>query len=107
MFDWLCPECKEGKCEIVNLSNDMETEIQNLDQELMLEEVELQILETLFTENRDMRAGEISVMIDVTYQLVGKRTAKLKDSKLVSKNVTSGSVVNSITEIAIKTYFDN
>jgi len=106
LYNWACPECREGKCNIVNLSNDYLKEIEALDKDLMLEGIELQILETLRTEDRPMRAGEISVMIDVTYQFIGKRTAKLQQSNLVKKDSSTGVVLNSITKQAIDTYFD-
>lgn len=107
LYNWVCPECREGKCSIVNLSDDYLKEIEALNKDLMLEEIELQILETLHTENRPMPAGEISIMIDVTYQFIGKRTAKLQQLNLVKKDNSTGVVVNSITNQAIDTYFSD
>ena len=74
---------------------------------LMLEPVELDILSTLNAENKEMRAGEISVLIDVTYQLVGKRTSKLQESGLVNKerNPEDKKTRSTITGRAKSTYF--
>jgi len=49
-----------------------------------------------------MRAGEISSLIDVTYQLVGKRTSQLQEASLVDKDNLTGIVRNRITEAAQK-----
>jgi len=107
MYNWVCPDCREGKCQIINLSAEYLTEISALSEDIMLEDVELNILETLRTEDRPMRAGEISAMIDATYQLVGKRTAKLQESTLVKKENDAGIVLNSITQQAKDTYFSD
>jgi predicted transcriptional regulator len=72
---------------------------------LMLEEVEIDILEVLNQENQRMRAKEISSFIDVTYQLVGKRTGKLQESGLVDKEQKGTIVKSSITKKAINLYF--
>lgn len=85
LFKWLCPECKEGSCRVVILADDFEAEFTQLTQETMLEPVELDILGVLHDEGSKMRAGEIAVLLDVTYQLVGRRTSKLQDMGLVDK----------------------
>lgn len=106
-FGWLCPECKAGQCVVVNLADDYKEEIDSLNQELMLEETELEILQALNSENRPMRANEISEMIDKSYQLIGKRTSKLKELGYVDKNQLNGHVHNEITERARGIYFPN
>ena len=106
LFKWQCPECKEGTCKIVNLSDDFEQEVSQLQEEIMLAEVELNILNVLREENKEMRAGEISSLIDVTYQLVGKRTSKLQDLGLVHKASDANEIMRSkITERALELYF--
>jgi DNA-binding MarR family transcriptional regulator/DNA-directed RNA polymerase subunit RPC12/RpoP len=106
LYRWRCPECGDGICSIVNLAEDFEAEVKQLRKDLMLEPVELEILNTLNQEGKAMRAGEISVLIDVTYQLVGKRTSKLQDMGLVDKSRGDDKNVRSeVTERAQATYF--
>jgi hypothetical protein len=107
MFKWRCPECNEGHCAIANLSEDFKGEVEKLDREIMLEPVELDILSTLSSEGRKMRAGEISALIDKSYQLVGKRTGKLNDLGLVEKgrDKKDSKTKSKITDRAINTYF--
>jgi hypothetical protein len=108
LFKWRCPECQEGTCSIVNLGKDFEIEVEQLLEELMLEPVELDILNTLQQEGTAMRAGEISGLIDVTYQLVGKRTSKLQEKGLVDKSREHDNHMRSkITERAQSTYFQD
>ncbi len=108
LFKWRCPECQDGTCSIVNLGKDFELEVEQLRGDLMLEPVELEILNTLNQEGEAMRAGEISGLIDVTYQLVGKRTSKLQDMGLTDKSRGQDHRMRSqITERAQATYFHN
>ncbi|MHC1694604.1 MAG: winged helix-turn-helix domain-containing protein [Eubacteriales bacterium] len=104
-FGWLCPDCKSGECMVVNLADDYKDEIDSLNQELMLEETELEILQVLNSERKPMRANEISELIDKSYQLVGRRTSKLKDLGYVDKEIQNGHTHNKITERAIGIYF--
>lgn len=104
-FGWLCPECKAGQCIVVNLADDYKEEIDSLNQELMLEETELEILQALNSERKPMRANEISELIDKSYQLIGRRTSKLKELGYVDKNQINGHIHNEITERAIGIYF--
>ncbi len=107
LFKWLCPECRDGFCAVVNLADDFQVEVAQLREDLMLDSVELDILNTLDSEGRPMRAGEISALIDVTYQLVGHRTSKLRDTDLVDKQSSreDGKMRSIITERARRTYF--
>jgi hypothetical protein len=105
LFNWLCPECKIGTCSMVILGEEFRVEVEHLNKEIMLEGVELEILETLFEENKRMRAKEISTLINTTYQLVGKRTTKLQETGLVEKKEIDGDMRNSITDKAKNTYF--
>lgn len=109
LFKWRCPECRDGDCAVVNLAEDFKVEVAQLREDLMLESVELDILNILDTEKRPMRAGEISAFIDVTYQLVGHRTSKLRDTGLVEKQPSSedGKMRSMITDRARDTYFSN
>lgn len=106
-FKWKCPECDDGRCSVVRLSDEYKQEIARLDKALMLEEVEIEILEVLNQEDRRMRAKDISSFMDVTYQLIGKRTAKLQESGLVEKEQEGTYVRNSITQKARDVYFSD
>ncbi|KLN59672.1 regulatory protein MarR [Kiloniella spongiae] len=108
LFKWRCPECMEGLCSIVNLSDDFREEVEKLDKDIMLEPIELEIVTTLNDEERKMRAGEISSLIDTTHQMVGKRTSKLQEMGLVAKerDETDGKMRNSLTDRCQETYFD-
>lgn len=106
-YNWKCPECDDGRCSVVQLSDEFTQEIEHLDHALMLEEVEIDILEVLAQEGRRMRAKEISAFLDVTYQLIGKRTTKLQEAALVEKEQDGGIMRNSITQKAIDVYFSN
>lgn len=106
MFNWQCPECKVGTCSMVVLGDEFRSEVETLNNELMLEKVELEILETLHDEGKKLRAKEISALINTTYQLVGKRTTKLQQMDLVDKSEVDGDMRNSITDKAKSTYFD-
>jgi len=104
-FKWRCPDCDTGKCQIINLGEEFRKEVEVLDEKVMLDLVELQILESLHDEQVPMRAGEISTLIDTTYQLIGKRTEKLRDMGLVDKDRPDGITRSKITERAEAIYF--
>jgi DNA-binding MarR family transcriptional regulator len=53
-----------------------------------------------------MKAGEIATLVDVTYQLVGRRTAKLHEMGLVHKKTSKeGATRSTITDKARQQYF--
>jgi hypothetical protein len=107
MFDMLCPSCREGKCEVINLSKRYESVIRSVNPNLMLPATELGILETLYTEQRQMVASEIAGELDISYQLVGKRGLNLAQRRLVSRGVNEANRrVFEITEEARKDYFE-
>jgi hypothetical protein len=105
-FKWRCPDCNDGFCRVVDLSDDFKLEVQKLNEDIMLDPVELGILGTLNDETRPMRAGEISVLLDITHQLVGKRTEKLRDMHLVTKDWIDGANRSNITDKAKSIYFE-
>ena len=90
---------------IINLADDYRAEIESLNVDLMLEEVELEILQVLNHEDKPMRANQISILIDRSYQLVGRRTSKLRDMGYVEKTQEANARYNSITELAKEIYF--
>jgi len=109
LFKWHCPDCRDGTCSIVNLADDFRSEVAHLREDLLLEAVELELLNILRSEDRAMRAGEISSLIDLSYQLIGHRTSKLRDLGLVDKKPSQedGKMRSAITEKAISTYFSS
>ena len=106
LYKWRCPECAEGICEVTSLAEDFRDEVEKLDKEIMLEPVELEIVSVLNEENRRMRAGEISALIDTTHQLVGRRTSKLRDMGLILKEQDfDGHMKSNLTARCEDTYF--
>ncbi len=108
LFKWRCPECIDGMCSVVNLSDDFKQEVERLDKAIMLDPIELEIVTTLHDEGRKMRAGEISSLIDTTHQMVGKRTSKLRELGLVNKELDEGDgkMKSQITNRCQDTYFE-
>lgn len=104
-YNWKCPSCNEGSCSVVQLSDDFEVEVAQLDEALMLEQVELDILSSLEESGEWMRAKEISLLIDESYQLVGHRTSRLQDGDLVKKEIVDGHRRSKITQKARDIYF--
>lgn len=107
LYKWKCPECSEGICQIINLSDDFKDEVEKLNHEIMLEPVELEIINAINDERRKMRAGEISALIDTTHQLVGRRTSKLQDMGLIIKDRhdSDGYMKSGLTIRCEETYF--
>jgi DNA-binding transcriptional ArsR family regulator len=108
LFKWRCPECMEGICSIADLSDDFREEVEKLNRDIMLDPIELEIVTTLNDEQRKMRAGEISVLIDTTHQMVGRRTSKLQEMGLISKDRDGedGKMRSEITGRCETTYFE-
>ena len=108
LYKWKCPECMDGTCKIINLSDDFKEEVDKLNKDIMLEPVELEIIITLNEENRKMRAGEISVLIDTTHQMVGRRTSKLQEMGLINKDRdnSDGKMKSELTSTCKLTYFE-
>jgi hypothetical protein len=109
LYKWRCPECRDGICRIVGLADDFREEVAGLRDDLMLDPIELNILSTLNDEDSAMRAGEIGALIDATHQMVGRRTSKLRDLKLVSKQSSAedGAMRSRITPEAKSVYFSD
>lgn len=107
-YKWRCPECPEGICSVVNLSDDFKQEVEKLDKEIMLEQIELDIVNTIYEENKKMRAGEVSSLIDTTHQMVGKRTSKLQEMGLINKtrDDRDGKIRSELTKTCKEIYFE-
>lgn len=107
LFHWKCPECTVGDCRVVYIADNFKEEFSELNKDIMLDPIELEILSTLHSEQRKMRAGEISYLIDSTHQMVGKRTSKLMDLGLIEKTRDrQDKTLNEITERAENLYFN-
>lgn len=104
-YDWLCPECRIGRCDIVNVGDTVTDVLKDVDSAVMLPPLDLEILSTLELEQRPMKAGEIAALIDVDYRWVGRKTSRLRESGLVLKEEVGGAVRNTITPKAESIYF--
>lgn len=106
LFGMLCPTCKQGQCEVSNLSKKYESMLGKIRPELLLPETELGILETLFIEN-DIGASEIAGELDCSYQLVGKRGKIMEDRGLVHRRMFDNRRRFRLTAQAVRDYFDD
>lgn len=105
-FDMLCPHCKQGRCELVNLSRKYERLIKSVADENLLPDTELGILKTLHDERKSMFAREIATQLDCSYQLVGRRGRHLAERDLVSRRENEkGRRIFEITSTAQEVYF--
>jgi Zn finger protein HypA/HybF involved in hydrogenase expression len=106
MYDMLCPKCKSGTCEVINLSKKYESVIASVNPNLLLPATELGILETLYTEKREMVASEIAGELDCSYQLIGRRGRNLAERGLVTRDKNDvNRRIFSITDDARDDYF--
>ncbi len=104
-FDMLCPACRRGTCNVTNLSRKYESMLRAVSRELLLPETELGILETLYTENRELPAAYIAAELDCSYQLIGKRGKIMADRGLVERSELSGRRVFTLSNDARSKYF--
>jgi len=85
MYEMLCPKCRSGICEVINLSKRYGDVLSSIQPELLLPQIELGFLETLHTEARDMLAREIAEELDCSYQLVGRRGRIMEQRGLIDR----------------------
>lgn len=106
-FGMLCPVCRKGTCQVVNLSRKYEKVLREIDDSLLLPKYELGILQTLRLEDRPMVAAEIAEELDCSGQLIGWRARNLGDRGLVErrKEEDSPTRVYELTELARAAYF--
>lgn len=108
MFEWLCPKCKTGLCKVVNLSKKYENIIKAVDDNLLLPKTELGILQTLNSENCPLFAKDVAGELDCSYQLVGKRAAKLSQKKLIKREKNQQRRTEyKISELGKNSYFSD
>lgn len=107
MYDMLCPKCKSGTCDVINLSKKYEGVLREVDPLLMLPTTELGILEALYVEEREMVAADIAGELDCSYQLVGKRGRNLAERGLVRRDKNEANRrIFEITDDARHEYFE-
>lgn len=106
-FGMLCPVCRKGACQVVNLSRKYENVLRQIDDSLLLPKYELGILQTLRLEGRPMVAAEIAEELDCSGQLIGWRARNLGDRGLVErrKEEDSPTRVYELTNLARAAYF--
>lgn len=102
-----CNKCASGICRVTNLSRKYETELNAVSKELLLPRTELGILQTLDIAAEPLRANEIAVELDCSYQLVGRRARNLEDRQLVTRDLDpDGRRSFALTDLARSSYFD-
>ncbi|MEU4554095.1 hypothetical protein [Micromonospora violae] len=84
-YGMLCPACRTGTCNVINLSRKYEDTLRSVSENLLLPRVELGILHTLNSEGRPLFAQEVAGDLDCSYQLVGKRAKALSERGLVHR----------------------
>jgi hypothetical protein len=105
LYGMTCPRCRVGSCEVINLSRKYEKILEGISEDLLLPATELGILETLFSEKRDLAAAEIAAELDCSYQLIGKRGKIMEERGLVSRKLEQQRRKFGITPRAVKEYF--
>jgi DNA-binding MarR family transcriptional regulator len=106
LFEMMCPSCRQGRCVISNLFRKYEAVLRQIDEERLLPSTELEILNVLYTERRDLFAAEIAEELDCSFQLIGKRGKIMAERGLVdrAKNDRNRRVF-SLTDRAFGEYF--
>lgn len=84
-YGMLCPVCKDGTCQVTNLSRKYESVLRSVAKSSLLPAVELGILQTLDAENRQLTPSDVAEELDCSYQLVGRRAKNLDDRGLLDR----------------------
>jgi hypothetical protein len=105
LYGMACPICREGTCEVTNLSRKYEALLKQVSPALLLPKTELGILQTLDSERRSMKAAEIAAELDTSYQMIGKRGKVLDEKGLVRRFEVDNRRAFEITELARQSYF--
>lgn len=107
LFHMKCPECQTGTCTVVNLSKKYGDVIETISPELLLPETELEILRTLYNEQKPMFASEIAGDLDCSGQLVGRRGKHLAERNLVDRSASGQVYSYNLTTHAKSAYFSD
>jgi len=106
-YGMLCPECRIGQCNVINLSRKYEPTLRAVEDSALLPQVELGILQALATEKRELSPSEVAGELDCSYQLVGRRAKNLDDRGLVDRERDGNRRVYRPTPLAEQIYFDS
>jgi len=111
VFGMMCPKCKRGTCQVINLTKKYQDVIEAIDSELLLPGTELGILQTIHAEGRPLFAADIAGELDCSYQLVGRRAKNLDERGLVKRELVNDPPYYNrrqfeLTEAAVDTYFE-
>lgn len=85
-YGMLCPACKAGTCQVVNLSRKYEAVLNSVSESSLLPRVELGILQALDSESRPLNASDVAAELDCSYQLIGRRVKNLDERGLVNRD---------------------
>ena len=104
-YDWLCPECKQGKCKLLHNRKKYKKEIEKIDKDMLLPETEMGILSILDNESRALFPKEVAMELDCSHQLVGQRARKLSEKKLITREKEGNRRKYQISALGKKSYF--
>ncbi|TBL62231.1 winged helix-turn-helix domain-containing protein [Hafnia paralvei] len=99
-----CIEC-HSPVEVKAFSESISSEILKIDNAKLLPKLELTILHELHKSGEEMLARDIAEELDVSSQIIAKRSEKMDRKGLVSRDKTGTLIKYSITEKAIDGYF--
>jgi hypothetical protein len=102
---WLCPKCKVGRMEISHLIEAYRGQIAGVPDELLLPDIEIKVLNTLFHSDRQMFSGELALELDCSAHQVGAHARNLVERALVDRRKKAGKNAYSLTQRAKISYF--
>ena len=106
LYGMRCPRCDGGICQVSARTPLTEEQKKTVDQALLLPKIDFEILQTLRTEHKQLRAGEIAGELDCSHQLIGRRNRQLVEKGLVDRSeIEPGRPLFSITDQAEEVYF--
>lgn len=99
-----CVDC-QTPVEVESFSESIRDEISKIDKSKLLPQVELMILHELHKSGRKLLARDIAEELDVSSQLIAKRSEKLERNRYVSRDKSGTLIKYSITQKALTDYF--
>lgn len=106
LYGMLCPKCRTGKMKISHLIESYRGQIAGVPEELLLPDIELKILNTLYHSNRQMYSRELALELDCSAHQIGSHAKNLVERELVERRKKSGRSVYSLTQRAKTSYFN-
>lgn len=107
LYNFTCPECGQGTCEVTNISKKYEAFLRQVDEESLLPRTELGIIQTLGHVDGSLYPGEIAGELDVSPQLIGWRGKKLSERDLITRIEHGGRRRFIITDTAKRIYLED